>query len=294
MGGGQFLDLRAPERHRRTPARQSERAALGMPDPQQSLAALLDASPAARDLDAFARDRALSAQALQAIVAALSPLVFASAEERIAVSHVQWRRFTDAVLARLEAFHAAHPDVQGMAREKLRKAVKPELPGATFTMALQHDDIAAKVVRDGAFVRLGSHVVKLSPEREALWASVAPLLGGEARFRPPRVRDIAGVLRLPETEIRELLKNVARMGRVDEVSHDHYFLRATVHDMLSIAADIATQAADGWLTAALFRDRLDCGRKVAIQVLEFFDRHGVTLKHGTLRKVQPRYLDLFG
>ena len=44
---------------------------------------------------------------------------------------------------------------------------------------------------------------------------------------------------------------------------------------------------------AQFRDRLDNGRKVAIQILEFFDRQGVTLNRGTLRKVQARYLDLF-
>jgi selenocysteine-specific elongation factor len=80
---------------------------------------------------------------------------------------------------------------------------------------------------------------------------------------------------------------------VDEVSHDHYFLRSTVHEMLQIAADIEAHAADGWLTAAPFRDRLDCGRKVAILVLEFFDRHGVMLRRGTLRRIQPRFLDLF-
>jgi selenocysteine-specific elongation factor len=135
--------------------------------------------------------------------------------------------------------------------------------------------------------------MQLSPSHEALWALVEPLLGGETRFRPPRVRDIADVLSRGEADIRQLLKLAARMGSVDEVSHDHFFLRATVHEMLQVAADIAAQTAEGWLTAAQFRDRLDGGRKVAILVLEFFDRHGVTLRRGTLRRIQPRYLDLF-
>lgn len=293
MGGGQFVDLRAPERHRRTLAREAERAALRIDDPQRSLAALLDASLSARDLDAFARDRALSAATLEEIVDKLSPLVFHADEERVAISDAAWLRFVAAVLERLEGFHAAYPDLQGMAREKLRKAVKPELPPSAFALALQHADLAGRVVRDGAFVRVASHTIQLSPSREALWTSVAPLLGGETRFRPPRVRDIAGVLSLPEADIRQLLKLVARMGLVDEVSHDHFFLRTTVHEMLQIAADIEAHAPDGWLTAAPFRDRLDCGRKVAILVLEFFDRHGVMLKRGTLRRIQPRYLDLF-
>ncbi|PTR33919.1 selenocysteine-specific elongation factor [Luteibacter sp. OK325] len=292
MGGGQFIDLRAPERHRRTPARQAERAAFSIDDPRQSLAALLDASSSASDLDVFARDRALSAAAMQEIVATLSPLVFAD-EERVAIGAAQWQRFVAAVIERLEGFHAAYPDSQGMAREKLRKAVKPELPPSVFALALQHVDLANHVARDGAFVRLASHVMQLTASRETQWTAVAPLLAGEARFRPPRVRDIASVLSLPEADTRQLLKLVARMGLVDEVSHDHFFLRTTVHEMLQIAADIEAHAADRWLTAAPFRDRLDCGRKVAILVLEFFDRHGVMLKRGTLRRIQPRYLDLF-
>jgi selenocysteine-specific elongation factor len=102
------------------------------------------------------------------------------------------------------------------------------------------------------------------------------------------------VLARPEQDIRELMKFAARLGLVDEVAHDHFFLRATVHEMVLIAADIAAHAADGRFTAAQFRDRLGGGRKVAIQILEFFDRQGVTLNHGTLRRIQARYLDLFG
>lgn len=293
LGGGQFLDLRAPERRRRTPARDAERTAMGMTDPAQSLAALLDMPSLARDLDAFARDRALSAAAQDELVATLSPLVLEAEGERIALGQAQWQQWMDAVVERLEAFHTASPDVQGMAREKLRKAIKPELPPGAFLAALQHGDLSGRVRRDGAFVRLASHTMQLSPASEARWMSVAPLLGGEERFRPPRVRDIAGLLRQPEGEIRELLKLVARMGVVDEVSHDHFFLRATVHEMLQIAADVEAHAPDGWLTVAPFRDRLDCGRKVAILVLEFFDRHGVMLRRGTLRRIQPRFLDLF-
>ncbi len=45
--------------------------------------------------------------------------------------------------------------------------------------------------------------------------------------------------------------------------------------------------------AAQFRDRLDNGRKVAIQILEFFDRHGVTMRRGDLRRINQHRLDLF-
>ena len=66
------------------------------------------------------------------------------------------------------------------------------------------------------------------------------------------------------------MKRLMRMGQVVEIAPDHYFLRETVAEMAAIAA----QAVDGegWLAAAAFRDRLDNGRKVAILILEFFDK----------------------
>ncbi|WP_114240350.1 selenocysteine-specific translation elongation factor [Dyella sp. C9] len=294
IGGGQFIDLRAPSRQRRTPERVAQRAALAMADPQAAFAALLDASPYAWDLLAFGRDRALSTDRLDAIAAALSPVIFDLGEQRIVLGRTHWQRFVESLLDHLQTFHAAHPDLQGVGREKLRLAVQPRLPPGAFALALLHADLAGRVVRDGAFVRLAGHTLKLGPEREALWQAIAPLLGGETRFRPPRVRDIAAVLKRPEAEIRQTMKFAARLGLADEVAHDHYFLRVTVHEMVLIAAELAAQAKDGQFTAARFRDRLDNGRKVAIQILEFLDRQGVTLNHGTLRRIQARYLDLFG
>ena len=56
------------------------------------------------------------------------------------------------------------------------------------------------------------------------------------------------------------------------------------------AAEAAKATDDGWFNAAAFRDRLGNGRKVAIQILEFFDRRGITVRRGDLRRVDPRRL----
>jgi len=41
-----------------------------------------------------------------------------------------------------------------------------------------------------------------------------------------------------------------------------------------------------------FRDELDNGRKVAIELLEYFDGRGLTLREGDMRRLNPRRLDL--
>ena len=114
------------------------------------------------------------------------------------------------------------------------------------------------------------------------------------RFRPPRTRDLADALSTPETVTRTLLKRLQRMGRVIEVAPDQFFMSETVAEMAAIAAELAATQPISTLTAAVFRDRLENGRKVAIQVLEFFDRAGVTVRVGDARQVRVERLGMFG
>jgi selenocysteine-specific elongation factor len=115
-----------------------------------------------------------------------------------------------------------------------------------------------------------------------------------ARFRPPRTSDLARALATPESAMRDTLKRLQRMGLLLEVAPDQFFLSKTVAEMVGIAAAIAEGEGNGTLTAAAFRDRLANGRKVAIQILEFFDRAGITVRVGDERRVRSDRLTMFG
>ncbi len=294
MGGGQFIDLRPPSRKRRTPERRAQRAAQAIADPLAAFEALLATPPFARDFAIFTRDRALSAIESERISTALGMVLLAAETSRIAIAPDRWQTFASMLVEQLAAYHAENPDLQGIGREKLRLLMQPRLPAAAFAIALQKIAAGGQIVLDGSFVRLAAHTVRLAPKDEAAWNSIAPLLAGEGRFRPPRVRDIANTTSLPERDVRRLLKLAGRLGWADEVAHDHFFLRSTVHEMVTIAADVADHAEGAVFSAAQFRDRVENGRKVAIQILDFFDRHGVTLKRDDLRRVNKHRLDLFG
>jgi selenocysteine-specific elongation factor len=294
LGGGVFLDLRPPARKRRTPERQAQRSALAIVDPFASFAALLAAPPFAADLAVFARDRALSAARMDELASTLDLIVLETGDSRMALARGQWSLFASAALAQVAAYHAENPDLQGIGREELRLALQPRLPKRAFDAALQKLVRANELVSDGAFVRLPSHEMRLTSEDMAAWEIVAPLLGGHERFRPPRVRDVAAATGRPEADIRRILKRAGRMGWADEVAHDHFFLRSTVREMVGIAADLAAGGEHVGFSAAQFRDRIANGRKVAIQILDFFDRRGVTLRRGDQRRINTARLDLFG
>ena len=294
IAGGVFVDLRAPSRKRRTPERLKQLAALALPDPAASVAALLDLPPHYLDLSAFARDRALGAGEVAALADRLGLVRLAAGEAVYALAAKGWTGLRQGLAQALAAFHKENPDLQGVPREKLRMKLSPRLPPPAFAAALQALMKLGEVAADGAWLRLPSHQARLTPDQENLWARIRPLLGGAERFRPPRVRDLAGALNVPENAVRALLKLAARMGRVDEVAHDHFFLRPALAETVAICSDLAAQAEGNWIAAADLRDRLDNGRKVAIQILEFFDRHDVTFRRGDLRRLNPHRLDLFG
>jgi selenocysteine-specific elongation factor len=291
LGGGAFLDLRAPARRRRSPGRLAQLAAHALPDPEAALAALLSGPPWQLDPDAFARDRGLSPADFAAMAGRASLVRIEGRSGAVALSAAGAERLERAILATLAAFHDENPDLAGIGSERLRGGLDPRLPAPAFVAHLRTLARDGKVSLDGSWVRLPGHEVRLAEGDEILWEEMQPMLGGEARFRPPRVRDLAGLLDLPEADVRRLCLLLARMGRLHEVAHDHFFLRDTVGEMAAIAAEL--DAAHGLFGAAEFRDRLDNGRKVAIQILEFLDRHGVTLRRGDLRRINPRRLDLF-
>lgn len=282
IGGGGLIDLRPPARRRARPERLAALDAMALPDPASALQALATLAPVA--LDAFARDHALPAEGFD------TPLIPGT---RLAASPDTLASLRAQMQDQLSAFHAENPDLQGMGRERLRLALTPRLPKTDFTGFIRHEANAGSIALDGAFLRLPGHLPRLSPADEAAYALIAPRLTGEDRFRPPRVRDFAAELGYDEGELRRILLMAARQGRVDRIAHDHFFARATTVEMVGILRDLSAAVEDGWFTAPAFRDRVNNGRKVAIQILDFFDRLGLTLRRGDLRRINPHRIDLF-
>jgi selenocysteine-specific elongation factor len=297
IGGGRFLDLRAPQRYRRTPERVKQLDAHAQQDHAAALSALMACPPHFVDAGAFARDRALTADELAAVLKNAGAVVL-GADGHIAISQADHLRLGEALKTALKTFHQNNPSARGIALERLRLELPVRIPAKFVAALVQAMAKAGEVSLEGAVVRSAGHAMTLAPADAHLWAKISPLLSGAARFRPPRVVDIAAHLKAPEDGIRKLMKMLARLGLVIEVAEDHFFLRETMGEMVDLAADIAAQSANGEIAAAQFRDRLEShtenvGRKVAIQVLEFLDRAGVTLRRGDLRRINSQRRDHF-
>ncbi len=279
IGGGAVLDAAtlgtAARRGRRAPARLSLLAQLRDQAPAVALGAWLEQQPV--PLARLASVWNLRDDELEALLAATQARVAAG----IAFSLHRWRQLREKVIEAIGETHQREPELPGVEQLRLRRIVAPSLDLDAFAAAIDELLAEQSLARRGAFLALPTHKAELGKDQRVRWERIKPLLV-DRKFDPPRVRDIARETGIPEAEVRNLLKTVARVGDVALVAHDHFFTTDAVGDLADIAADLAQL--QGAARAAEFRDRIGTGRKLAIQILEFFDRVGYT------RRVQDNHL----
>lgn len=283
VGGGRVLDPCAPARGRRGAQRLAVLQAFEQEAPQASLRAMLACMPAGVDLSRFALSWNLTEADMRAVRRETATVVVDAPPATLGFDARRWTALEQAVVRALAEEHQRVPDELGPDRERLRQRAAADVPRPVFTAVLEALLADKRVARDGPWLHLPEHSVTLSKAEQALWKRVAPVLKTEP-FHPPRVRDIARALRADEDSVRKLLRRSVFLGEVYRVAHDHYFMRAAMSELARIAQQLARE--EGEIHAARFRDRIGTGRKLAIQILEFFDTMGFTLRVGEAHRIR--------
>jgi selenocysteine-specific elongation factor len=279
LGGGTVLDVMplgsAARRGRRAPARLQLLTALRDGSSVDALRAWLDREPVA--LSRITSGWNLRDDELRALLDSSGAHVAAG----VAISAEHWQRLRDEVVTAIGLAHEKEPEMPGVEQQRLRRMIAPALDVDAFGSLIDELLQQSSLQRRGAFLALPTHTATLGKDQRVRWERIKPLLD-DRKFDPPRVRDIARDTGIPEVEVRHLLKTVARTGDVAQVAHDHFFLTTAVAELADIAGNVAER--HGAARAAEFRDQIATGRKLAIQILEFFDRVGY------LRRVRDDHL----
>ncbi|MET0403394.1 MAG: selenocysteine-specific translation elongation factor [Cystobacter sp.] len=201
-------------------------------------------------------------------------------ERRLYLSGEVFAGLRSRALAVLEDFHAREPSREGLAREELRQRLAGELDARVFTRLVD------------ALVEAGSLEVEREWVRRKGWGRLRSAREDAARPRllealataglaPPTVHELAARLRLPEPEVRELLRSAVVEGRLVGVSEELFFdvgpvaeLKERLIAFLRDKREISTQS---------FKELVGQSRKFVIPLSEYFDREKVTLRVGEKR-----------
>ena len=269
LGGGSVLDITPPTRHKRSTERLEMLRALADADPAAALALAAERQPAGVDLARYALNRNLDVDEMGALCQRLGLTAIAGS----GFDAVRWQELGERLLAALAAEHERATDMPGVERDRLRRLTLPTLSRPAFDALIGQALAEKRIEQTNAWLHLPGHRVQLAAADHELWATLKPLLDA-APYSPPRVRDIARSASFDENRVRTLFKRIARLGEIYPVANDHYFTAAAVADLARRVAALSNE--HGAARAAPLRDQIGGGRKVAIQILEFFDRIGYT------------------
>jgi selenocysteine-specific elongation factor len=115
-----------------------------------------------------------------------------------------------------------------------------------------------------------------------MWQRLRPLVEVDDR-RVPVVSELAAALGVTPPLLEAFLLKFVRQGLLVRVSAKRHFTPAMVGRQAALVRELAASRPHGRFTAADFRDRSGLGRNAVIELLEYFDRTGLTRREGDSR-----------
>lgn len=203
--------------------------------------------------------------------------------EKVYTTEKKWRNLQQSALKALEEFHALHPLAPGMDMEELRAKVRYAVPSRLFRDFVEVLAGEKLLVREGNLLRLPQHRVRLQDEQKSLGEKIKKSLAANP-MAPPDLGQIEKELGIARPKLVEVARVMERNGQIVRVAADLYFVRDCID---KVKAVLYKYLADkGEITPAAFRDLLGSSRKYTIPLLEYFDREGLTIRIGDVRRLK--------
>ena len=203
--------------------------------------------------------------------------------ERVYTTDSKWQRSKDKILATLKEFHITHPLVPGMDMEALRGTLPYTLSAKIFR-AIVDTLLADKIIaKEESLLRTAQHRVQLGSQEKSLMERIKKILG-EQPMGPPDLKEIEKQLAVNRNKLTEVIRLLERDGSVIRVATDLYYLPSTIDQVRAVLKKFLSEK--GEITAASFRDLIGSSRKYTIPLLEYFDREGLTIRIGDIRRLK--------
>jgi len=291
IGGGHVIDIFPPARGRARPERLAMLDALDTDDDAATLTGALEVASAGLELHRFAIARNLTGDELAAVIGSSDAVVIGPAQSRLAFAPAAWQGLREDTLAALDRFHAQHTDRLGPSAAQLRRSLGRHVAEEAFAGLVNALTADGAIASDGMLLHRPSQKPVLAPEDQELWAEISPLLS-ETPHQPPVVHDLAKEVGISPDKIARTLRRAAALGLVVQASKNRFFESGALAALAAIFEAVAQESADG-VSPGAFRDRAGMGRNLAIEVLEFFDRAGLSRREGNVRRLIRPARDVF-
>jgi selenocysteine-specific elongation factor len=285
LAGGIVIHPWARKHKRHEPELNKHLESLHSGDMTQLTESFLDESEAfALPLESIQQFLNLEEEAVRAQVDKIKTLRAFNAEgERVYTIESKWERLKDAIVATLNEFHKTHPLVPGMDMEELRGKLPYKLPAKIFRAVLDVLLSEKMIAKEENLLRTAAHRVQLGSQEKSLMDKIKKILSEEP-MTPPELKEIEKQLGVNRAKLVEVIRLLERDRSVIRVAMDLYYLPGTIDQVRAVLKKFLSEK--GEITAAAFRDLIGSSRKYTIPLLEYFDREGLTIRIGDVRRLK--------
>ncbi|WP_370554761.1 selenocysteine-specific translation elongation factor [Edwardsiella tarda] len=279
LGAARVLQLTAPRRGKRQPAFLETLRRLTQASDDAAVLALRLPN-ATLSVAELGWARQLSDSACQALLARDDLLLVGDH----LLSRTTAEQLRQRLLETLAQYHQQHGDQLGVGRARLRRMALPTEAESLVFHLLGELLAEGALCNSRGWLHLPQHNIAMTPQQLALWQRAAPLFADD----PWWVRDLATTLGAEEDEMRQTLRQAALLGHITAVVRDRYYRTERLYQFADLIRQMDVR--QGSTSAADFRDQLGIGRKLAVQILEFFDRSGFTRRRANDHLLRDRAL----
>ena len=169
---------------------------------------------------------------------------------------------------------------RGIAKDQLLdaagRATHPALAEATLTILLKKGELQSAEGR----IRLPVALNAPNPH-DALWQSLERALQ-DAGLNVPVISEAKSQAGLGNLDIKLAIKRGRELHALHRLNADRFVLSGTLLTFIKVAEQIAANQS---LSVVAYKNELNVGRKLAIEVLEYFDSLGFTRRDGDQRVI---------
>lgn len=286
IAGGVVRQPLGEKQGRARPTYRAMLEAMQLASDLDALTALLGHKPEGVALQDFARSRNLTEEETLRLTTGAALRCLPGKDDVLVLSARHWEALKARLLDALAGWHRSESAMAGASESALAARIGAGISSSLLQAALHALVEEGAMERVGPLVRLAGFRPALNGPDAALIASLRALLE-PAGLRPPIVGELVQALGMSQAALVTILQRFAQQGHLVHVAPNRYFLPETVTALADIARQLGREAGamDGYFEAAAFRDRSGIGRNLAIEVLEYLDRIGVTRFAGGKRRV---------
>ncbi len=272
IGGGIVVNIESPRRGRARPKRINLLQGIAGKDGQSVLEYLLSHEDKGIPAGYWRNSLNLQEDEFHQMVQQTGAL---NLNDEWLISSKHYRLLVDQVLNQFK--HTS----SGLTRRQLAKAVD-----VSNTALLSHIIKTLvgekKLKQEGNQLTLPEHREELTKQEQQVWLRVKPVLE-QNMIRPPVLHDLAKSMSMPEKSLEKVLIRCVLTGNLTRPVRNRFFLPEAIDQLRQLLIDTADE--DNQLTVRQYRDATGIGRNLAIEILEYFDRQGITRRYGDIRKI---------